>query len=79
MYAMYLRKSRTEEKDIPLEKIWKNHYNMLMELADKLNIQVREENIYREFETGDSISIRPKMQELLEKVSKRTYKGVLCT
>ena len=40
MYAMYLRKSRTEDKDIPLEKILKNHYNMLMELADKLNIQV---------------------------------------
>ena len=79
MYAMYLRKSRTEDKDIPLEKILKNHYNMLMELADKLNIQVREENIYRELETGDSISIRPKMQELLEKVSKGTYKGVLCT
>ena len=58
MYAMYLRKSRTEDKDIPLEKILKNHYNMLMELADKLNIQVREENIYRELETGDSTLYR---------------------
>ena len=30
MYAMYLRKSRKEDKDIQLEKIFKNNYNMLM-------------------------------------------------
>ena len=79
MYAMYLRKSRADDKDIPLEKVLKNHYNMLTELADKLKIQIEEENVFREIETGDSISIRPKMQDLLEKVSEGLYEGVFCT
>lgn len=49
---------------------------MLTELADKLKIQIEEENVFREIETGDSISIRPKMQDLLEKVSEGLYEGV---
>ncbi len=57
-YCMYLRKSR---KDIEAEKhgegeTLKRHFEMLMSLANRLKIIIREDAIYKEIVSGDTIA-----------------------
>lgn len=76
-YAIYLRKSR---KDIELENIEKfetlaKHENELKELAAKQGLKIGK--IYREVVSGESIDDRPEMQQLLDDIYMRKWKGVL--
>ena len=79
LYAMYLRKSRT---DLELEALGEGetlarHQAMLEALAAKHNISMNQITIYREVVSGDSIDERPEMQRLLADVFAGKYKGVL--
>lgn len=77
MYAMLLRKSRS---DLELEAIEKletlaKHKQILTDLAKSMNLNVVE--IYKEVITGESLDDRPEMQRLLQDLYKNKYKGVL--
>lgn len=76
-YALYLRKSRKDD-DTSLADTLSRHEKMLMDLADRMGLQIHEQHIYREIVSGDSIQARPQMQRLLKAVEMRTYSGVLC-
>ena len=76
-YAIYLRKSR---KDLELEAMGEGetlarHRTALLELAKKQGLSV--EKIYEEMVSGESIAARPQMQQLLEDVWAKEYRGVL--
>ena len=78
-YCMYLRKSR---KDIEAEKhgegeTLKRHFEMLMSLANRLKIIIREDAIYKEIVSGDTIASRPVMQQLLADIETGKWDGVL--
>lgn len=75
--CIYLRKSRQDEE---LEKHNKfdtlaRHRKELLEVAKKLKLDIVD--IKQELVSGDSISDRPKMIELLEEVKKGMYDAVL--
>lgn len=79
LYAIYLRKSRT---DLELEAMGEGetlarHHNMLMNLAAKHDIHPDQIVVYKELVSGDSIDERPEMQRLLSDVYANKYKGVL--
>lgn len=79
LYAMYLRKSRA---DLELEAMGEGetlarHKATLLALADKHDIHPNQIIIYEEIVSGESIQDRPKMQQLLNDVYSKKYKGVL--
>lgn len=73
--AMYLRKSRAEEKE-STEEVLKKHRSALCELASKSDIIVTD--IYEEVVSGESIAARPEMIKLLDAVQNEVYDAVLC-
>ena len=73
-YCIYLRKSR-KDKELSEEETLQNHKNILLSLAKNKGLTISK--IYKEVISGDTISKRPEMQNLLNDVSNYTYKGVL--
>lgn len=76
-YCIYLRKSR---KDMELEKYGDGetlarHRTTLLELAKRGGYDVT--HIYEEIKSGDSIALRPQMQDLLLAVEEKQWQGVL--
>lgn len=75
---MYLRKSQMDRdfEDLSVEETLKRHRKTLEEFAvrNKLYIAV----VLEEVVSGESLSARPKMLELLELVNTGDYAGVLC-
>ena len=76
-YVTYLRKSR---KDLDLERqggedTLSRHRRELASLADRLHLQV--DAVYEEVVSGDSIAVRPRMQQLLQEVQDGLWEGVL--
>ncbi len=80
-YCMYLRKSRKDDesgfRDESIEETLARHQKILEELAEKRNVTVSEDAIYREVVSGDTIDARPQMQQLLKDVEKSKWRGVL--
>ena len=80
-YDIYLRKSRKDEEfesDVTIEEVLARHEQQLQEYAIRLfGEKIPEHNIYREVVSGDTISDRPKMQELLHKIENNNRAGVL--
>lgn len=76
-YAIYLRKSRKDEEaeQLGAGETLARHEKIMLELAQKMNIIVGK--IYREIVSGDSISGRPIMQQLLKDVESGMWTGVL--
>lgn len=74
--CIYLRKSRKgdDQNETPAETL-RRHREQLLALAEKMNLSVL--NIKEEIMSGDSISCRPAMQELLEEVEEEKYDAVL--
>lgn len=79
LYSMYLRKSRADlESEAHGEgETLKRHENILRSLATRMKIHIKEEDIYREVVTAETIAGRPVMQDLLSKVEQGLYSGVL--
>ena len=77
LYCAYLRKSR---RDMELEALGQGetlarHEKQLSDLADRLGIRVA--RWYREIVSGDTISERPQVRQLLEDVGAGLWDGVL--
>ncbi len=76
-YCAYLRKSR---KDMEAEahgdgETLARHEKILKDLANRLNIRI--DKFYREVVSGETISARPVMQQLLSDVDSGMWSGVL--
>lgn len=76
-FCIYLRKSR---KDIEAEihgegETLARHEQALLSLAKRDNYNI--EHIYKEIVSGDTISDRPQMQQLLSDIEHRRWEGVL--
>ncbi len=80
-YCMYLRKSRADlEAEARGEgETLARHQQTLTLLAERLNLSVPPEAIYREIVSGDTIAARPMMRRLLQEVQEGKWEGVLCT
>ena len=80
-YCMYLRKSRADlEAEARGEgETLSRHLSTLLQLAQRLHLDVAPDAIYREIVSGDTIAARPLMQRLLEEVQAGKWEGVLCT
>ena len=78
-YALYLRKSRADlEAEAHGEgDTLARHEHILMELAKQKSLPIGA--IYREIVSGERISNRPVMQQLLAEVEEGRWKGVLVT
>lgn len=77
-YIEYLRKSQMDRDfdELSVEETLKRHRNILDEFTkrNKLNVTV----ILEEVVSGESLSSRPKMLELLDLVNTGDYDGVVC-
>ena len=76
-YCAYLRKSR---KDLEAEargegETLARHEHILLDLAHRMNISLQA--IYKELVSGETISARPVMQQLLREVEQGFWTGVL--
>ena len=76
-YLMYLRKSRADkEAEARGEgETLARHEQLLTELSIKMNLEIGA--IYKELVSGETISSRPKMQQLLLEVMQGMWEGVL--
>lgn len=77
-YIEYLRKSQLDKDydDISVEETLKRHRAILADFVsrEKLNVTV----VLEEVVSGESLSSRPKMLELLDLVNTGDYDGVIC-
>ena len=76
-YCIYLRKSRA---DIELEaqgemETLARHQKILLDLAKKMNLSITK--VYKEIVSGETISERPEVQQLLNEVEDGLWEGVL--
>jgi DNA invertase Pin-like site-specific DNA recombinase len=76
-YCIYLRKSRAdiEAETRDKEETLARHEKTLLELSKHLHLSISQ--IYREVVSGDTISARPVMQQLLSEVEQGVWAGVL--
>ncbi len=77
LYAQYLRKSRAdmEAEQHGAGETLARHKYMLDQLANSMGIVISK--VYKEIVSGETISDRPVMQQLLQDVEAGMYKGVL--
>lgn len=77
-YLIYLRKSRQDDENETVEEVLAKHENILQEYAMKVfGYRIKEENIYREIVSGETIDARPKIKEVFRRMEKGNIKGVL--
>lgn len=78
LYIMYLRKSQMDRdfEDVSVEETLRRHANTLTEFCIKNNLTV--DVILKEVVSGESLTSRPKMLELLDLVNTGEYAGVVC-
>ena len=78
LYIMYLRKSQMDRdfEDASVEETLKRHEMTLTEFCERNKLIV--DVVLKEVVSGESITARPKMMELLELVNTGKYAGVVC-
>lgn len=76
--AIYLRKSRADDADEPIEQTLERHHKTLLEYAEKNTLKIPPENVYKEVVSGDALYARPEMLRLLKDVEEEKYDAVLC-
>uniref|UniRef100_UPI0028AA0FB8 recombinase family protein n=1 Tax=Faecalispora jeddahensis TaxID=1414721 RepID=UPI0028AA0FB8 len=76
--AIYLRKSRADDADEPVEETLERHRKTLLEFAEKNALAISEQNIYKEVVSGDALYARPEMLRLLKDVEAEKFNAVLC-
>lgn len=77
LYALYLRKSRSDDPEKSVEETLRRHREILDKYAIENGIDVKPEDIYEEVVSGESLYSRPEMLRLLESVESGAYEGVL--
>lgn len=77
-YIMYLRKSRADSPHESVEEVLAKHETILQELAMRdLGGRIPEHCIYREVVSGETISERPEMMNVLSQIENPKLKAVL--
>ena len=77
-YIMYLRKSRADNPHESVEEVLEKHETILQELAVRdLGGRIPEHCIYREVVSGETISERPEMLNVLAQIENPKLKAVL--
>ena len=77
-YIMYLRKSRADNPHESVEEVLEKHETILQELAARdLGGRIPERCIYREVVSGETISERPEMLNVLAQIENPKLKAVL--
>ena len=77
-YIMYLRKSRADSQYESVEEVLAKHETILQEYAEReLGGRIPERCIFREVVSGETISERPMMLEVLGQIENPKLKGVL--
>lgn len=77
-YLIYLRKSRADNPNEPVEEVLARHEKQLQELAIKLTGKlISEKNIYREVASGETLADRPQIQEVFKRMEVGNIKGIL--
>ena len=77
-YIIYLRKSRQDDPNETVEEVLEKHETMLQEYAVReFGHKIPERNIYREVVSGESISERTEIKEVLSRITDPNIKGVL--
>ena len=77
-YIMYLRKSRQDNPNETVEEVLAKHESILQEWAEKnLGSRIPEHCIYREVVSGETISERPEMVNVLSQLENPKLKAVL--
>ena len=77
-YIIYLRKSRQDDPRETVEEVLEKHETMLQEYAMReFGHKIPEANIYREVMSGESISEREQIKEVLIRITDPNIKGVL--
>lgn len=76
---VYLRKSRSDDPLLSIEEVLLKHETILNEWCDRnLSGTIPEENRYREIVSGETISDRPAIQNILKLIESPKYKAILC-
>lgn len=77
-YIMYLRKSRADNPHESVEEVLAKHETILQEYAVReLGGRIPERCIFREVVSGETISERPRMLEVLSRIESPDVKAVL--
>lgn len=78
-YIIYLRKSRQDDPNETVEEVLAKHETLLQEHAVReFGGKIREENIYREIVSGESIESRDEIKKVLARIEDPNIRGVLC-
>ena len=76
LFAFYLRKSQADDPNEPIEVTLAKHKERLLEVARRYGIKEEQIAFFEEVVSGDTIAERPKVLDLLHKVSDGYFKGV---
>ena len=77
-YLIYLRKSRQDKEEETVEEVLAKHEKILQDFAVKtFGYRIKEENIYREIVSGETIDDRPMIKEVFKRMEKGNVTGVL--
>ena len=77
-YLMYLRKSRQDDPNETVEEVLSKHEKILQEYAVRvLGYRIKEENIFREIVSGETLDARPQINVVFKLMENPTTKGVL--
>jgi DNA invertase Pin-like site-specific DNA recombinase len=76
VYALYLRKSRTDDESESVEETLTRHKNILTDLAARKGLYIGE--IYQEVVSGaESVDSRPEIQRLMQDCYAGKYRGII--
>lgn len=77
-YLMYLRKSRSDDPKETVEQVLAKHERILQNYAfSVLEMEIPDENIYREVVSGETIEDRPEVKKMFLRMQSNEIKGVL--
>ena len=75
---VYLRKSRSDDPSLTVEEVLARHEGIVNGWIERnLDAPIPPENYYREVVSGETISSRPEMKNLLKRIESATAKAVL--
>ncbi len=76
---IYLRKSRSDDPLMSVEEVLSKHETILDEWCDRnLKNRIDENNRYREVVSGETISDRPEVQKVLQRIESPGIRAILC-
>ena len=75
VYAIYLRKSQSDDPSESVEEVIKRHKDILTQHAARRGLYIGE--IYQEVVSGENIDARKEFQRLIKECYAGKYRGIL--